>query len=170
MATTASVTVRKMVGFLTAPATGIGPVVAQIANDTGVALAPIPTTHIFNQNVAFDLAEKAQAVKYPAVHVYTDRVRNLLTEKFRIFSGTVRTVTEVRVSQDRIEGIEEQLRLYVDAVTRVLDANRGSWGEGAFYTGGYEVSFEPVRHGGRNYLQAAKVSFEVNLSLIERSS
>jgi len=98
------------------------------------------------------------------VQVYVDRVRNLLTEKFRKFSGKVRTVAEVRVSQDRIEGIEEQLRLYVDAVTQVLEANRGSWGEGAFYTGGYEVTFEPVKHGGKNFLQAAKVVFEVDLS------
>jgi hypothetical protein len=164
MATTASVAARKMVGFLTAPTTGIGPVVAQLANDTGVALAPIPAAHIVNQNVSFDLAEKAQAVKYPVMHVYTDRVRNTLAEKFRSFSGTVRTVAEVRVSQDRIEGIEEQLRLYVDAVTQVLDANRGSWGEGAFYTGGYEVSFDPIRHGGKNFIQTAKVSFEVDLS------
>ena len=164
MATTASVAARKMVGFLTAPTTGIGPVVAQLANDTGVALAPIPAAHIVNQNVSFDLAEKAQAVKYPVMHVYTDRVRNTLAEKFRSFSGTVRTVAEVRVSQDRIEGIEEQLRRYVDAVTQVLDANRGSWGEGAFYTGGYEVSFDPIRHGGKNFIQTAKVSFEVDLS------
>ena len=54
--------------------------------------------------------------------VYSNRVRNLLTEKFRNFSGKVQTVAEVRVSQDRIEGIEDQLRLYVDAVTQVLDA------------------------------------------------
>ena len=102
-------------------------------------------------------------MKYPVVHVYSDRVRNLLTEKFRTFSGKVRTVAEVRVSQDRIEGLEDQLRLYVDAVTQVLDANRGSWGQGAFFTGGYEVNFDPVQHGGRNFLQIAKVSFEVDL-------
>ena len=53
------------------------------------------------------------------------------------------------MSQDRIEGLEDQLRLYVDAVTQVLDANRGSWGQGAFYTGGYEVNFEPVQQGGQ---------------------
>ena len=164
MANTGSVAARKMVAFLTTPVTGIGATVAQIASDTGVALAPIPPAHIVNQNVPFALAEKGSAVHYPVLHVYTDRVRNLLTEKFRIFSGKVRTVTEVRVSQDRIEGIEEQLRLYVDGVTKVLDANRGSWGEGAFYTGGYEVSFDPVQHGGRNYLQIAKVSFEVDFS------
>jgi hypothetical protein len=52
----------------------------------------------------------------------------------------------------------------VDAVTQVLDANRGSWGEGAFYAGGYEVSFDPIRHGGKNFIQSAKVSFEVDLS------
>ncbi len=164
MATTGSVAARKMTEFLTAPDTGIGPVLAQLANDTGVALAPVPPAHIVNQNVSFDLLEKAQAVKYPVIHVYTDRIRNLLTEKFRTFSGKVRMVADVRVSQDRIEGIEEQLRLYIDAVTAVLDANRASWGEGAFYTGGYEVNFEPVRHGGKNYLQAARISFEVDFS------
>jgi hypothetical protein len=68
------------------------------------------------------------------------------------------------VSQDRLEGLEYQLRLYVDAVTQVLDANRGTWGQGAFYTGGYEVIFDAVQHGGQNFLQIAKVSFEVDFS------
>ena len=165
MAKTGSVATRRMVEFLTAPETGLVPVVARIAQETGVELAPIPRSHVVNQNVSFELNERSQAVKYPAVHVYTDRVRNLLTEKFRTFSGKVRTVAEVRVSQDRIEGVEEQLRLYVEAVTQVLDTNRGSWGEGAFFTGGYEVSIDPVRHGGRNFLQIAKVEFEVDVSL-----
>jgi hypothetical protein len=164
MAITGSVATRKMVGFLTAPNAGIAPLIAQLANDTGVALAPVPPAQIFDQNIPVALAEKSGAVKYPAMYVYADRVRNLLTEKFRNFSGTVRTVTEVRVSQDRLDGLEEQLRLYVDGVTQVLDANRGSWGEGAFFTGGYEVVFDPVQHGGKNFLQIAKVSFDVNFS------
>src|SRR5580698_5718982 len=103
MAITGSVAARKLVGFLTAPDAGIAPPVAQLASDTGVALTPIPTASIVDQHVPFALAEKAQAVKYPAIYVYTDRVRNLLTEKFRGFSGKVRTVAQVRVSQDRIE-------------------------------------------------------------------
>jgi hypothetical protein len=164
MAVTASVAAQKMVGFLTATTAGVNSAVALLASNTGVPLTPIPAAYVVNQHVPFALAEKANTVKYPAIYVYTDRVRNLLTEKFRAFSGKVRTVTEVRVSQDRIEGIEDQLRLYVDAVTQVLDANRGSWGQGAFYTGGYEVTFDPVQHGGQNFLQAAKVSFEVDFS------
>jgi hypothetical protein len=165
MARTGSVATRKTVEFLTAPSTGLGPAVAGIAQETAVELAPILPAHVVNQNVSFELSERAQVVKYPAVYVYADRVRNLLTEKFRTFSGKVRTVAEVRVSQDRIDGVEERLRLYVEAVTQVLDANRGSWGEGAFFTGGYEVSIDPVRHGGKNFLQIAKVEFEVDMSL-----
>ena len=165
MAKAASVASRKMVEFLTAVETGLGPSTARIAEESAVELAPIPPAHVVNQNVSFELAERAQVVKYPAVYVYTNRIRNLLTEKFRTFSGKVRTVAEVRVSQDRIEGVEEKVRLYVEAVTQVLDANRGNWGEGAFFTGGYEVSIDPVRHGGRNFLQIAKVEFEVDLSI-----
>src|SRR5207302_4218464 len=164
MANTASVAARKMVEFMTAPDTGIERAVAQLAEDSDVPLGTIPPPHITAQNISFELSERSLVVKYPVVQVYVDRVRNLLTEKFRKFSGKVRTVAEVRVSQDRVERIEETLRLYVDAVTQVLEANRGSWGEGAFYTGGYEVTFEPVRHGGKNFLQTAKVVFEVDLS------
>ncbi len=165
MAQPANIAATKFIEFLASADKGLGPSIAGLAADTGVTLAPVPPEHIVNQNIPIALAERSQAVKYPVVHVYSDRVRNTLTEKFRTFSGKVRTVAEVRFSQDRVEGIEEQLRLYVDAVTQVLDANRGSWGEGAFFAGAYEVSFDPVQHGGKNFLQIARVSFEVDLSL-----
>ncbi len=165
MANTGSVATRKVVELLSARDTGLGPAVAQLAEESGVALAALPPAHVMNQNVAAHLAEKSQVVKYPVVHVYADRIRNELKEKFRTFSGKVRTVAEVRVSHDRIEGIEERLRLYVDAVTRVLDQNRGGWGEGAFFGGQYEVTIEPVKQGGKNFLQVAKVVFEVDLSV-----
>jgi hypothetical protein len=150
MARTGSVATRKFVEFLTAPDTGVNQALAGLAADTGVMLAELPLERIASQNVAADLAERSTAVKYPVVQV---------------FSGKVRTVAEVRVSQDRLEGMETQTQLYVDAITQVLDTNRGSWGEGAFFTGGYEVTFDPVKHGGRNFLQIAKVSFEVDVSI-----
>src|SRR5712691_9484291 len=132
MAQTASITAQKLVEFLTAADTGLGPIVANLATNAGVELAAIPPEHVIHQNAPIALAERSQAVKYPVVHVYSDRVQNLLIEKFRTFSGRVRTVAEVRVSQDRIEGLEEKVRLYADAVTQVLDTNRGSWGQGMF--------------------------------------
>ncbi len=164
MAQTASIAAKQFVTFLADTNAGIGPAVANLAADSGIPLAPIAAAHIVSQNVTIAISERSAAVKYPAVHVYSNRVRNVLTEKFRTFSGKVQTVAEVRVSQDRLEGLEDQLRLYVDAVTQVLDTNRGSWGQGMFFTGGYEVNFDPVQQGGRNHLQVARVTFEVDLS------
>lgn len=164
MAQTASIVTGKVVALLTDPVAGLAPVAAQIALNAGVDLPSVPVENVISQNAPMALMEKSAAVKYPVVLIYADRVQNLLTEKFRNFSGKVHAVAEVRVSQDRIEGLEEKVRLYVDAVTQVLDANRGDWGQGMFFTGGYEVKFDPLQHGGRNILQAAKVIFEVDLS------
>ncbi|MGD1092838.1 MAG: hypothetical protein ABSB35_12720 [Bryobacteraceae bacterium] len=164
MARTGSVVTGLFAGFLNDPKTGLGPTVAGLAADTGVTLTPIPPAHVIQQNTPVPLAERSTAVQYPVVHVYSNRTRNLLTEKFRTFSGKVGMVAEVRVSQDRIEGLEDQLRLYVDSITEVLDTNRGSWGQGAFFTGGYEVNYDPVQHGGKNLLEIARVTFEVDLS------
>ena len=164
MAQAASIAALKVVALFTDQDAGLAPVTAGIALNAAVELAAIPAESVISQNAPVALMEKSAAMKYPVVLVYCDRVQNLLTEKFRNFSGKVRTVAEVRVSQDRIEGLEEKMRLYVDAVTQVLDANRGGWGQGMFFTGGYEVKFDPVQHGGRNLLQAAKVIFEVDLS------
>ena len=42
--------------------------------------------------------------------------------------------------------------------------NNGTWQDGAFYSGGYEVVFASLRHGGKNFLQTAKISFDVEVS------
>jgi hypothetical protein len=164
MAQTASIAAKQFATFLSDSTKGIGPAISNLAADSGVALLPITPPQIVAQNVPAAISERASAVIYPVVNVYSNRVRNLLTEKFRTFSGKVQTVAEVRVSQDRIEGIEDQTRLYVDAVTQVLDSNRGNWGQGMFYAGGYDVSFDPVTQGGKNLMQVARVTFEVDLS------
>ena len=52
----------------------------------------------------------------------------------------------------------------MDAVCALLDDSRGDWGSGLFYAGGYDVSFEPVGRGGKNFLQRAKVGFDVEVS------
>ena len=49
--------------------------------------------------------------------------------------------------------------------TDVLDKKRGSWTGGVFYTGGYEIQFSPIKRGGRNFVQSAKVELTVNVSV-----
>ena len=115
-------------------------------------------------NISVDVSEKIGNTQYPALLVYCDKLTNALKEKFRRFSGKAHMVIEVRHSQDKLDALEAHTQVYVDAVCALLDDSRGDWGSGAFYPGGYDVSYEPVVRGGRNLLQKAKVSFDVEVS------
>jgi hypothetical protein len=124
----------------------------------------LPAAQILAQNVAPELAERSTASKYPLVYVYCTKIVNQLREKFRTFSGEAQMIVEARVSNDRLEEMEDLLQGYIDAITQVLDQSRGDWGDGVFYCGGYEVVFGGVKHGGRNFMQIAKVSLILEIS------
>lgn len=164
MARVAGASTDSVVRMLREP-TGLPFSVAAVSDRENVTLSPIEPERVIPQNVAFELAERTAGANYPAVYVYCEKITNQLREKFRTFSGKVRLVVEVRVSRDRLEEIGRHLELYVEAVTDVLDAHRGDWGQGMFYTGGYEVSFAATKHGGKNFIQAAKVTFDVDVSM-----
>lgn len=115
-------------------------------------------------NASVEISEKTGHAHYPALLVYCDKMSNQLREKFRQFSGKAHLVVEVRYSQDRLDGLESNTQLYVDAVCALLDDSRGDWGSGGFYSGGYDVSYEPIARGGKNFLQRAKVGFDVEVS------
>jgi hypothetical protein len=138
--------------------------VARLSLEAGVPEQKPGLAQLLVRNVSAEIAEKSAGVTYPSFHVYCEKLTNSLREKFRTFSGTARMVVEARVSQDRIEGLEERLHVSVDAITSLLDASRGDLGMGMFYTGGYEVTFGAVKHGGKNFLQIAKVVFEIEIS------
>ncbi len=116
-------------------------------------------------NIASDLVERSNTAQYPTANVYCEKIVNNLTEKFRTFSGTMQMAIELRHSQDRLDGIQSGLEVYTDAVMQMLDASRGDWSDGAYYTGGYQVSFSPVKHGGKNFIQTAKITFEIGVSI-----
>ena len=116
------------------------------------------------QNVAAEMAERALGMKYLVVNVYCEKIVNELWEKFRTFLGKVQMAIELRQSQDRLEGIQARLELYVDATMQMLNGSRGDWGDGMYYGGGYEVAFGPVKQGGKNFMQVAKVTFEIGVS------
>ena len=137
---------------------------AALAGADRVLAGSIDVAQVRAQNVSTDLAERSGITKYPAVHVYCEKVSNNLKEKFRTFSGRVEMAIEIRHSQDRLEGLQDQLELYTDAATSVLEAARGNWGGGMFYGGGFEVTFGAVKHGGSNFIQVAKVTFKIGVS------
>ena len=159
-----SLAAGKVIGMMTGP-TGVS---ANAAALTSVGLAAPPAfsaAQIRTQNVSPDLAEKGDLVLYPAANVYCEKIVNSLAEKFRSFSGTLQMAIELRASRDRLTGLQDELELYADSVMSTLDANRGDWGDGMYYCGGYQVAFGAVKHGGKNYIQTAKVTFEIGVSI-----
>jgi hypothetical protein len=154
----------QIIQLITAPVGANSTLAALSAADSAPAAA-LDTAQIRAQNVAPDLMERGETVSYPAVNVYCEKLVNALTEKSRSFSGSAHMVVEVRHSHDRLEGLQDALELYTDAVTATLGASRGDWGNGMFYAGGYEVSFTAVKHGGRNFIQTAKIALEIGVSI-----
>ena len=151
-------------GFLRAE-TGLAFTVAQVAEKQDLLLAPVTKENIVTLNVAPDVEEKTKTVGYPRILVYCENIRNLRLEKFRTFAGKVSLTIEVRVSQDRLDDLNTRVLMYVDAITDVLDSVSGDWGGGFFFGGCYEASMGPTRHGGRNFIQSAKVSIEIDVSV-----
>ena len=154
---------QKILGVLAAAA-GVPAAVEALVVQQGISLPAITTQQIIGQNVPPDLSEQSTPNNYPLVYVYCNKVVNQLREKFRTFSGEAQMTVEARVSQDRLDQIESNLQAYVDAITQVLDNSRGDLGDGAFFAGEYEVTFGGVKHGGRNFLQIAKISFALQIS------
>lgn len=116
---------------------------------------------VFLENVPADLADQNRSIIYPAVYVYAARMENVLRRKFSGFSGPIRFVAEVRCTRERYDGLERELSSYVEAVTTALAGNTGPWGENLIYNGAYGVKFEPVKPGGKNFIQSAKIELEV---------
>ena len=164
MAQVANASTSRLAAILGSP-TGLPFTLAAISSRENARLGQITPPHVLPQNVAPELAERTAGVQYPAFYVNCEKLTNLLREKFRTFSGTARLAVDVRVTHDRLEDLTRLLELHVEAVTDVLDSQRGDWGGGMFYAGGYEVTFGGTKHGGKNFIQGAKVTFDVDVSI-----
>ena len=158
-----SLATGKLIQRMTAPS-GVNATLAALTL-SGALPAELQAAQIRSQNVAADLVERAEAIAYPVANIYCEKIANLMTEKFRRFSGTLQMAVELRHSQDRLGSLQDRLELYADAVMHLLDASRGDWGDGMYYGGGYQVVFGAVKRGGKNYLQTAKVTFEIGVSI-----
>lgn len=143
---------------------GVSVEIAALAPPGWAAAGLWRSSQVRAQNVPADMAERSSGTQYPVANVYCAKLVNKLTEKFRKFSGTAEMAIEIRHSQDRLEGLQDGLELYTDAVAQTLDASRGDWGDGMFFAGAYEVSFGAVKHGGKNFVQPAKITFDIQVS------
>lgn len=143
---------------------GLGPSMAALQGHYGLSPEVVEAVGVGVTRAPAELQEKAGATRYPVIQTYCDQIENKRSEQFRVFSGRMRLVVEVRVSSDRLEGLVEKLHFYVDAVRDVLERNAGCLGEGVFLEPGYEVGFEGVKKGGLNFLQVGRAVCWVGVS------
>jgi hypothetical protein len=160
MAQAAIVAVNELARILTAD-TGLKYAVEVLATN----VPAICEADVLQGYASTELLEKSTSIKYPQLQIYCDRVNNKLTEKFRTFSGTAELTIEIRVTHEHIDALHTQLNTYVQAVTDVLDRNRGTWTPGVFYTGAYEITFQAAKRGGKNFIQSARVRVETHVSM-----
>ncbi|MBA3975574.1 MAG: hypothetical protein C0504_15310 [Candidatus Solibacter sp.] len=164
MATPTQKAIRTVRRLMCDAADGLPASIAMMRSSPEEAEAAIEERQLGTLQAPSELHDKTGKTAYPAYQVYVERVRNKMTEKFRRFSGTVEVVVEVRMSQDRLEGLTERVQFFADAVTDVVERNRGCVEEGVYLPGTYEVSFEPVKKGGLNVMQTARVKCELEVS------
>ncbi len=159
----AGMSTQKLLGILAA-GSGLAAALEALNVKQGLTLPRVTPQQIIAQNVTPEVSDLSTVDNYPLVYVYCTKVVNRLREKFRTFSGEAQMMIEARVSQNRLDQIETHLQAYMDAITQVLDDNRGDWGNGAFFDGEYEATFGGVKHGGRNFLQIGKVALTLEIS------
>lgn len=164
MATPTQRAVRTMRTLLEDQVDGLAASIAAMRDEPEQAETLVEERQMGALQAPAELHDRLGKPAYPVYQVYVERVRNKMTEKFRSFSGTVEVVVEVKVSQDRLEGLTESVQFYADAVTDVVERSRGCVEEGVYLPGTYEVTFEAAKKGGLNVMQTARVKCELEVS------
>jgi hypothetical protein len=102
---------------------------------------------------------------YPRVCVYSTGIRNLLTEKFRTFSGVVAVTADIWASANLVNESDEWIHYYTEAVSLILQQNVGDWGDGLYFAGKYDVEIQSPVTGGFGFVQLAKLTCSLNVSI-----
>jgi hypothetical protein len=124
------------------------------------ALESAPVTEV--SYVPEEIEEQSTKVSYPSCRIYCEKVQNRADVKFRQFAGDYQMATEVTHSQNTLDGLTDMLQATADAVGAVLESNQGNLGDGMVLQPGYEIETGAVTRGGLNYMQRAKVVFQMS--------
>lgn len=164
MVPVSTLTVQKVINVLTT-ANALQQTLAEIAAAAQIQLPVIAATQIVASSAGPDLADNNILLSYPRVCLYTNGIQNKQTEKFRSFSGIVTVVAEVWASANLLTQTDQWIHFYVEAVTELLRASIGDWGDGILFSGKYEVQFQPPKPGGFGFVESSKVTIILNVSL-----
>jgi hypothetical protein len=135
-----------------------------LAISSRVALPGITSTGVVLSSASAEIADKDFQLTYPRVCLYSTAVKNTQIEKFRSLSGIVSVTAELWASANLLQDTDQWIHFYVEALTIILRQSIGDWGDGIFFSGVYDVHFQPLKLGGFGYVESAKVICNVNVS------
>jgi hypothetical protein len=156
-------TAQTLVNLLTANA-AIETEVSSIAQQAGAVVPVIPSSQVYLSSAPAAMADLQQELGYPRITVYSSKLSNNQVEKFRTLSGVVTVTADINATADLVTNVDSYIHFYIEAVSNILRANRGDWGNGIFYSGAYEIAIQPPVTGGSGFLQLARISLEVGVS------
>ncbi|MGC2661526.1 MAG: hypothetical protein WA324_26530 [Bryobacteraceae bacterium] len=139
--------------------------ISQIAAASNANIPPIASTQVFLSSATPEIADMRAQMTYPRVCIYSDTIKNTKVEKFRSLSGTIGVTAEVWASGNLVQQTDQWIHYYVEAMTLVMRQNTGDWQDGLFYSGVYTVQFQSPKAGGLGYVQSAKVTCSLGVSL-----
>ncbi len=153
---------QKMSDLLTS-GSALSQQIAAIGASCNVSVPIITSTQVVLSSASPDIGDKNNQLTYPRVCLYSGGVKNTQIEKFRSLSGTVAITAEVWASGNLVTDTDQWIHFYVEALTNILRQNIGDWKDGMFFSGVYEVQFQPPKAGGMGFMQSAKVTCNLNV-------
>lgn len=139
--------------------------VQSVSQAAGLSLPGITPGQVILSSAAPDMGDTNLEFTYPRVCLYVPTVRNLLTERFRSFSGTVLAVAEIWASASYITECDQWIHYYLDALAGLLEESRGDWGDGVYFSGIYDAQINAPKAGGFGFVQSAKLSCTIQVSV-----
>ncbi len=139
--------------------------ISSLAAQTGAVVPALTSSQVVLNSAANEIANREILLTYPRLCLYASQIRNAQREKFRSFSGYVVLVAELWASGNMIGDADQWIHFYVEGLTAILRANIGDWGNGFFFSGIYDVQLQPPKVGGFGYLELAKLTCHLEVSL-----
>jgi len=139
--------------------------ISNLGAENGTEIPTIPSSQILVSSLPPAMGDLNAQFTYPRLCLYASGVKNQQTEKFRSLSGTISITAELLVSGNLVQNVDEWIHFYVEGFTDILRQNIGDWGDGMFFSGVYEVEFQPPKAGGFGFVESAKITCELNISL-----
>jgi len=155
---------QKLVELLTT-GSALQTAVNAITAEAGVVLPPISASQIVITSISPELADKNAQLTYPRVCLFCTLLKNTHAQKFRSFSGSIGVVADVWFSGDLLETTGTGLHYYVEALSSILRANQGDWGDGFYFSGLYDVQLQPAKQGGFGFVESARVTILLDVDL-----